>query len=209
MRELPSDVGKIHLQELPHQCPFCHKNITPNALYGHKNELSMEVFMYCPECGQAFIGHYKVTPTNQYIYRGMTTGGTVAGKDFSRTIKRVSPAFVTIYNQALAAEQQNLTEIGGVGYRKALEILIKDYALLKHPQDEEKIEKRALGQAIEEFVDDVRVINVARRAAWIGFEEVQYIKKWEGKNLQELKKVIDLTIHWIEMEELTLSFESQ
>lgn len=207
MKELASDVGKIHLQELPHECPFCHKNITPAALYGHKNELSMEVFMYCPECKQAFIGHYKVTSSNQYNYRGITTGGTIAGKDFSRTIRRVSPTFITVYNQALSAEQQNMNEICGVGYRKALEVLIKDYAILKQPEDEEKIERRPLGRAIEEFVDDVRVINVARRASWIGHDEVQYVKKWEGKNLQELKKVIDLTIHWIEMEELTLSFE--
>jgi hypothetical protein len=208
MRELASDVGKIHLLELPHECPFCHKMIDPAALYGHKNDQNMEVFMYCPECKQAFIGYYSVTSRNQYDYKGVTTAGTVVGKDFTRTIKRVSPSFVTIYNQALFAEQQNLLEICGVGYRKALEILIKDYALIKYPEDKERIERKVLGRAIEEFVDDVRVINVARRASWIGMDEAQYVQRWEGRNLQELKKLIDLTIHWIEMEELTLSFES-
>ena len=35
--------------------------------------------------------------------------------------------FLTIYNQSLSAEDNNLDQIAGIGYRKALEFLIKDY----------------------------------------------------------------------------------
>ena len=98
-------------------------------------------------------------------------------------------------------------EICGVGYRKALEFLIKDYAILNYPQQKETIEKKLLGQCIKEFVTDEKVKIVATRAVWLGNDETHYIRKWEGKNLDDLKKLIELTVHWIEMEALTKSFE--
>jgi predicted PilT family ATPase len=87
-----------------------------------------------------------------------------------------------------------------------LEFLIKDYSIEKNPEDSEKIEKVLLAKVIEKYVDDVRIKTVSKRAVWIGNDETHYIRKWEGKNLEDLKKLIDLTIHWIEMETLTSSF---
>ena len=48
-----------------------------------------------------------------------------------------------------------------------------------------------------------KVKQVAARAVWLGNDETHYLRKWEGKDLQDLKKLIALTVHWIEMEELT------
>jgi hypothetical protein len=47
------------------------------------------------------------------------------------------------------------------------------------------------------------------RAVWIGNDVTHYIRKWEGKNLEDLKKLIELTVHWIEMEALSKSFEDE
>ncbi len=195
----------------PDKCPYCHKSITPNVLFGHKPHGDLEVLMHCPDgkCGMAFIAYYDIK-SGYYsgTYANKTSQGTLIGKPFSEKIKEISPSFNTIYNQAYAAEQQNLTEICGVGYRKALEFLIKDYAILNNAADKEKIEKIFLGNVIETFVNDSRVKSVAKRAAWLGNDETHYVRKWEGKNLEDLKKLIELTVHWIEMEALTLSFEN-
>lgn len=43
----------------------------------------------------------------------------------------------------------------------------------------------------------------ASRAAWLGNDETHYVRKWEQADLESLKKFIQLTMHWIEMEELT------
>ncbi len=45
--------------------------------------------------------------------------------------------------------------------------------------------------------------EIAKRAAWLGNDETHYVRKWEGKDLEDLKRLISLTIHWIEMEKLT------
>ena len=66
-----------------------------------------------------------------------------------------------------------------------------------------------LANCIKEFVTDERIKSVAKRAVWLGNDETHYVRKWETKNLVDLKKLISLTVHWIEMEKLTESFEEE
>ena len=48
-----------------------------------------------------------------------------------------------------------------------------------------------------------KIQTVAKRALWLGNDETHYLRKWEDKDLTDLRKLIDLTIHWIEMEKLS------
>ncbi|WP_428740445.1 hypothetical protein [Tenacibaculum sp.] len=209
---LNTNTGQVSITGLPDKCPFCHKSIRPNPLFGYKNGRDLDVLMYCPDstCESAFIAYYYLNSNNGvYSFFDKVSQGKLIGRDFTNTISEISPMFVEIYNQSYTAEQQNLTEICGVGYRKALEFLIKDYSILNHPSEKEKIEKKLLGACINDYVTDSRIKSVAKRAVWIGNDETHYIRKWEGKNLSDLKKLIDLTLHWVEMEKLTESFETE
>jgi hypothetical protein len=211
MRQISTSGGDTYnLLQLPDKCPFCHNAITPNVLFGHIHHHELEVTMYCPNemCNRAFIGYYQIGFSTSAQFLGQTTMGTLEGKIFSKEISEISPSFVIIYNQAYIAEQQDLKEICGVGYRKALEFLIKDYVIKKLGAEKEKVEKAFLGIVINDFVNDTRIQSVSKRAVWLGNDETHYIRKWEGKNLDDLKKLIDLTVHWIEMEALTSNFEA-
>jgi hypothetical protein len=211
MAVISTDMGQVVILGLPNKCPFCHRAINPDFRYGHKNGDILEVFFVCPHyaCEKSFIGYYDIYLNGTCGFREQTTVGNLVGKEFGETIKSISENFIIIYNQAFAAEQQQLTEICGVGFRKALEFLIKDYIINNKPDSKEKVEKKLLGVCISEYVDDERIKTVAKRAIWLGNDETHYIRKWEGKNLEDLKKLIDLTVHWIEMESLTKSFESE
>jgi hypothetical protein len=85
--------------------------------------------------------------------------------------------------------------------------VIKEYIIANNPSEKEIVEKKFLGNCISDYVNDERIKIVAKRAVWLGNDETHYIRKWEGKNLLDLKKLIDLTVHWIEMEFLTKDFE--
>ncbi|WP_289056215.1 hypothetical protein [Carboxylicivirga marina] len=207
--KVTTESGSENFYHLPNECPFCHKSITPVPLYGHNNGQTLEVFMKCPNvgCNSSFIAYYD-NGLNRFDTLYSVTQGTIKGREFSENIKELSPKFTDIYNQAYQAEQLNLTEICGVGFRKALEYLIKDYSIKKNPGEREKIEKKMLGQCISDYIEDVRIKAVSKRASWLGNDETHYIRKWKGQNLSDLKKLIELTIHWIEMETLTESFSS-
>jgi hypothetical protein len=198
--------GKKNIYGLPDKCPFCHNSITPNVLFAH---VEREVFMYCPnnECKQSFIGYYsQISGNNYWTYTGKTSKGNYVQRSFSDIILGISKDFMTIYNQSYFAEQNGLSEICGVGYRKSIEFLIKDYSILKFPDKEETIKNIFLGKCIEDYVNDDKIKSVAKRAVWLGNDEAHFVRKWEGKNLEDLKKLIELTVRWIEIESLTDSF---
>jgi hypothetical protein len=115
----------------------------------------------------------------------------------------VSPDFVTIFSEAERAEQTGFKLVCGPGYRKALEFLIKDYVIRSHPDKAEEVKRVLLGKCIADCVTDEKVKQVAARAVWLGNDETHYLRKWEGKDLTDLKALIRLTLHWIEMDELT------
>jgi hypothetical protein len=203
--------GNLKLNILPDECPFCHNSITPNLIVGYTHDGESEVFMSCPDskCKKSFIGYYFYIGNSEYEYSERTTFGRRLGKKFSESITETSLSFTVIYNEAFSAEQENLSEICGVGYRKALEFLIKDYVILKNEQEKDKILKMQLGNCIKAYIKDERIKSVSKRAVWLGNDETHYVRKWETKNLQDLKKLIELTVHWIEMEKLTESFENE
>lgn len=214
-----TNAEKVTIVGLPESCPYCHLHIRPYSIYGYLNQFKtdLELLLACPNraCDKAFIGYYEAKETGnhpdlmktQYVFSGKTNVGNPKFIFQSHVIESVSNDFYKIYNQANQAEHVKLLEICGVGYRKALEFLIKDYAISKNTDSRELIEKKTLMWCIDNYVDDIRVKSVAKRAAWLGNDETHYIRKWEGKNLEDLKKLIDLTVHWIEMEKLTESFE--
>ncbi len=196
----------IKFDEYPDECPFCHKAITPNPIYGYHNDSGLEILMACPDnkCKLSFVAYYHNDNGSSYAhYQNFTSSGTIIEKEFSENILSVSPSFRLIYNQAYHAEQSKLTEICGVGYRKALEFLIKDYIIFNNKNEEEKIKRLFLGNVIDLYVNDVKIKNVSKRAVWLGNDETHYVRKWETKDLTDLKNLITLTLHWIEMEILT------
>jgi len=115
----------------------------------------------------------------------------------------VSPSFVDIYAQASAAEDWGLNQICGPGYRKALEFLVKDYCLSSKPEHEKEIRKTLLGSCIKEYIEDSNVKECAKRATWLGNDETHYLRKWEAKDVKDLKTLIRLTGNWIENNVLT------
>lgn len=64
----------------------------------------------------------------------------------------------------------------------------------------ESIKKKFLGKCVQEDVENTRVKEIARRAAWLGNDETHYVRVWEEKDVNVLKQLIELTVHWIEDE---------
>jgi len=202
------DGSKRHLNRYPDKCPYCHNNILPNPLNGHTVKQTFEIAFTCTNntCQKVFIGYYHVDQLGNGAFI-TTSSGNLLTKVFADSIINVSPNFGLLYNQSYQAEQYGLTEICGVGYRKALEFLIKDYAITKHPASEAEIKSIMLGTVINGFIEDDKIKAAASRAAWLGNDETHYVRRWESKDLQDLKRLIDLTVHSIEMDALLKEIE--
>lgn len=198
--KLPSGNTAI-LISWPMECPFCHNRITPKAIGTtvlFKNKLS--VVFHCPndeDCSQLFVAYYIPSDKAGQWKLENVMFGKHADKIFHKSIEEVSPSFVQIYNQAFSADKHDLKEICGVGYRKSLEFLVKDYAKKYNPDSIDEIEKIPLQQVINKFIKNNEIKEVASRAVWLGNDEAHYVRKWIEKDLEDLKDMIDLTITFI------------
>ncbi|MFJ7890419.1 DUF4145 domain-containing protein [Lysinibacillus xylanilyticus] len=119
-------------------------------------------------------------------------------------IQKISPNFYSIYEQSFNAENQGLSQICGMGYRKALEFLIKDYVIfLNYDQvdfNEQKILAKNLGAIINQDISSQRIKDMASRATWLGNDETHYLRKWENKDVQDLRNIIQVVLHEMNME---------
>lgn len=205
--------GSGSLDKLPDICPQCNHKIDPqksNGFYNSKKQYTdnvLEIVFRCPnlDCHEVFIGYYAKRGDQNHFLLRKTDPTKYEELVFSQTISSISFDFPRIYNQALAAENAKLDQVCGAGYRKALEFLIKDYLIRKteNEKEKEKIKNELLGVCIEKRIKDSSIKEVAKRAAWLGNDETHYLRKWDQKDLQDLKKLIDLTVHWMEAEALT------
>lgn len=171
----------------------------------------LERILQCPNdaCQHLFVARYK-RDGNAYTL-DTSVPAEIRNIEQTETISKVSPDFVKIYDEAHRAEESGLKLVAGPGYRKALEFLIKDYIFTLFTDEDPKVkaahqaavEKMLLGACIATYIKSEQVKEIAKRAAWLGNDETHYVRKWEGKDLDDLKKLITLTLHWIEIEKLT------
>jgi hypothetical protein len=66
-----------------------------------------------------------------------------------------------------------------------------------------------LGTCIKNYIDDKRVQSCAERAAWLGNDETHYLRKWEGKDITDLKTLVRLTVNWLDNALLTKQYEKE
>jgi Domain of unknown function (DUF4145) len=206
----------IRLQQTPDLCPICHRNVHPKLISSillPERSLVQTVFRCTHQkCQELFIATYLSTmrsPSGRLEYKIIKVAPKTPHKaTFPDTITTISPTFIEIYNQSLEAEGQQLDQLFGVGLRKALEFLVKDYAISEHPDKEVQIKQTLLAKCISDFVVDSNVKECAKRAAWLGNDETHYTRKWEEKDVSDLKLLVRLTVNWIDNAVMTKKYIS-
>jgi hypothetical protein len=207
---------ELRINAFPDICPICNMGIDPRLINGILTEGKfghVELIFQCPlsECQHIFIGYYYTQPTQgnyDLFILDNTRPMSFQPRKFSKDINSISKDFVNIYNQSEQSEKFDLLEIAGPGYRKALEFLIKDFVIAKIPDKKEEIIKSKLGMVIANHIDDPRIKSTSKRASWLGNDETHYYRKWESNDISDLKKLIGLTVRWIEMVQMTGEYEN-
>ena len=129
----------------PDHCPICHSKVIPKLLWiergGRFYAGDLELVYKCPnsECDEMFIGYFRSGHSASGVLAlFLTRPFEPVPIAFSQCIRDISPTFCEIYDHAHKAEEFGLTQVCGVGHRKALEFLIKDYLLRNRPDDKNR-----------------------------------------------------------------------
>lgn len=191
--------------QLATRCPCCGVHLTPLTIHGavidgnDDEESVIFILNFCSHCNECFISRHSFDEENDGGFSfDFAAPLSHFQHDFSVSISRLSPDFVSIYNEALHAEEIGLKSICGMGYRKALEFLIKDYTIHKNPDKKEDIVKKQLMPCINDYIDDSRLKSLATAATWLGNDETHYTRKHEDYDLNNLKIFINAFVTFIE-----------
>lgn len=191
--------------KLPNTCPHCNQIMTPDVIRTstfYKNTDDKAVFallVRCVHCKEFYALSYILLDAhfnNSLIPYTYTKN---VEYDIPKEIELFSPVFKEIYQQSQLAEVYNFTHIAGIGYRKSLEFLIKDFLITVNQEDSDKISKLPLGQAIQ-LLNNSKLLTLSKAATWIGNDETHYVKKYEDKDISDMKKYIRALSHHLSSE---------
>lgn len=184
----------------PAQCPHCgiccdpviinHELVTPFSL-----QLFHFVFLVlqCTACKKLFTITYEVNNSHSHICC-MTPFKPSVFSD--KMIENVSPRFIEIYNQALRAKDNDDLNLAAVGYRSALEILIKDYAINELGEPKEKVVKMKLFDVISAYLP-TDLLNAADVIRILGNDHTHYERKYPELDFKLFQEYMDIFISLI------------
>lgn len=151
IREIPvNNMGIFSNYEIdvPTSCPICGVAFDPKLISAtiaegvHTMSNNLTVTFQCTNCDHFFhIDRNEDGPDHIFP--------VIAKLDLLNDITHAYPVFAEIYRQSLQAQAENLYHIAGMGYRKAVEQLVKDYLTRKFPEKSDAIKSESLGDSIK------------------------------------------------------------
>lgn len=200
-----------HIQiKNPNICPHCHVVINPHSQWTVEtketdNTPTLITAWLCSNdnCEKIFLAVYKVEGQGLKFNRFLN--GLPKGPTWPKPIvdlksgnpksieKPEQTRFIKTYLQSLVAENSGLDELAGMGYRKSIEYLVKDWAIQNNKEDKEKIETLWLGGVIKDYyTGDLK--EILERATWLGNDQAHYNRLFEEYNIEILKELIELVM---------------
>lgn len=192
-------------------CPHCKYTFDGTALYSGHIQISYPLYTafvlhFCHSCEHAFLTQYE--GVDGFLTKFETYPSALCETQLDPLLSNISPKFVEIFHQAEQAEGYGLMEICGIGYRRALEFLIKDYLIHDSPENKDQIQKTPLSQCIRSIPDD-RIKATAERSAWLGNDYAHYVSKHPERDLDDLKNLVIATAYWVSMTLYTQKITSE
>lgn len=198
---------------VPDKCPICQYGIDMSTcnysnyhdIHDDSKSFNIISIYSCPHCHNGFvIMHHMKVHKNGYIEKSQSVYPTTSsGLQIDEDIRQISPEFCEIYNQCLIAKNEGLNQIYGMGFRKALEKLVKDYSIHSHREDEEWIrtaKEATLHKCIEKYFKDSDAKTALMACKWLGNNETHYENCNTDEDLQLFEDLIEDTLYYIHRE---------
>lgn len=134
------------------KCPHCNLDIHPtvqNTYYFENNTYKVYALsLTCPSCKRDYfiLNDLRDHSKDKFIM-------SIPKYSFNENalVKNTSKKFQNLYMQSINAELLDHEDIAFFGYIKALEVLIKEIAIIEHPEAEDVILFSNLNACLEQF----------------------------------------------------------
>jgi hypothetical protein len=185
---------------VPIKCPHCGFFMDPiqqsisSVAYNGGTLFTVVFSSSC--CHKSFFANYLVLKSSANLINMHPTEMPFV---FPEAIRKISPRFVYLYNQAYSAEQLNHFELAGAGYRNAMEVLIKDFAITVLNEPESEVAKTRLFDSISKYLKEFNSSSVAANVSrLLGNDYTHYERRYSHVDFDTLKRYLHVFIDSIE-----------
>lgn len=195
-----TEYNKVTLLK-PQTCPHC--SVNTDAHYVQQSKTSdfdtsgteLITFIWrCTACKKIFVSFHGYK-NKQCTY--LDRFPKISTQFNDPEIEKISPRFIEMYNQALHAEDDGGYNLAAVGFRSALEILIKDYAVICLGKSKDDVSSKKLIGAITEYLGESDLIKTADVVRILGNDHTHYERKYPEYDFNLLKSYMNIFISQI------------
>lgn len=188
--------------EKPVICPHC--NMGTDAPLSNKHNFALNGYSFiaatgkCTACGKEFFFACHNTPEKKA--KNVCLYPTIQFVPYqNETLASISERFIDMFNQALQCEFNENYELAAIGYRSALEILIKDFAINELGKSIEEVSGKKLHAAIGEYLNQNELVNTADVIRILGNDYTHYQRRYPQHDFELLKAYMDIFLKQIEV----------
>lgn len=186
----------------PATCPFC--GYGTDAPFLEKNTYSFNehniivATCRCTSCGKTFF--FASEYHKDSLYQPVTIPAISYTSYENKILSSISERFIDMYNQALQSEFVGNIELAAIGYRAALEILVKDFAIGELQKPIEEVKRKKLHDAIGEYLSQNELVNTADVIRILGNDYTHYERKYPQHDFELLKSYMEIFLKQIEVQ---------
>lgn len=186
----------------PMLCPYCNAyedgSKVDTYLFNESENIRYGIVRYrCTHCQKIYLVVYTLNmQLKEASVEAIVPSITIRFEN--QILQDLSPRFIDMYNQALAAESAGSIELAAIGFRASLEILVKDYAVQELNQSKEEVAKKHLVKAIEEYLKQDDLLKAADVVRILGNDYAHYERKYPEHDFELLKSYMQIFLSIIQ-----------
>ena len=183
----------------PITCPRCGIGTDGPIVNGNKTKYGLDsswavvISITCTHCEQSFLALYEISVDKSSLnYLGCYPAPS--GTELHAGLSQLSPRFAAMHKQSERAELDGLHEIAAIGYRTALEILVKDFAINELKLDPKDVARKKLAAAIGSYLHQENLVKTADVVRLLGNDFTHYQREYPEHDFTVLKRYYKIFI---------------
>ena len=176
----------------PHCAICCDPAVVAESHCTVEHSSYIILILKCTACGKHIIAVYKIENREAFL---LSVVPQTINTFNDAALKQLSPRFMSLYNQSLAAKAADALDLAAAGYRAAAETLVKDYAIKELGIDEQIVKKKSFCDAINEYLHDCRfAVNTADIVRYLGNDAVHYDPKFPEYGFEIIDRAMTIFV---------------
>lgn len=146
----------------------------------------------CTHCSKHFVAEYTRISASQTDIEYVRCYPSRTATPVDKRLAELSPRAAEIHIQAQTADINGLPDIAAMGYRTALELMIKDYAIKIIGKTEDEVKNKKLATAIKEYLGQTDLLKAADVVRLLGNDYTHFKKEFPQHDIETLKDYYDI-----------------